>query len=114
MTARNLAKLLGLIEQAKQLAQDIDPNNDRLLRFLSQITIASEVYEPLHRELAQKSRQALISAYFLKQHSRAPAVNNSDAGVEEQALEEQDIDDPMSDSDDEVASIISEINFDGF
>ena len=44
-------------------------------------------------------------------YSCLPRVNG-EAGVEEKALEEQNIEDPMSD-DDEVASIFSEINFDG-
>ena len=110
MNGRNLAKILGLLEQAKQLAEDVDPNNDRLLRFLSGINIANSVYEPLHRELAQKSRQALISAYLTK---RAPAAV-TDTSVEEQALEVHDLDEPISDEDDDVASVVSEIDFDGF
>ena len=109
MTCRNLAKILGLIEQLKQFAEDVDPNNDRLLRFLSALNLANEVYEPLHRELAQKSRQALISAYLMR---RAPAAV-SDTSVEEEALEVHDLDESMSD-DDDVASIVSEIDFAGF
>ena len=86
VTGRNLAKILGLLEEAKQIAEDVDPNNDRLLRFLSGINIANSVYEPLHREMAQKSRQALISAYLTR---RAPAAV-SDTSVEEEALEMHD------------------------
>ena len=62
----NLAKLLGCLEQARELVYEMDKNNDRVMRFLSSLDDASAVYEPIHRELAQKSRQALISAYFSK------------------------------------------------
>ena len=87
---------------------EIDPNNDRVVRFLSLLNGASAVYEPIHRELAQKSRQALISAYFSKVRRGEVQDNN----VEVEALEQADIE-AMSD-DDDVASIVSDIDFAGF
>ena len=85
----------------------MDPNNDRLLRFLLHLEEASKIYEPLHRELAQKSRQALISAYLTR---RVPVA--AEPSVEEAALEVEDLETTMSD--DEVASIVSDADFDGF
>ena len=87
-----------------------------MLRFLSSLDDASAVYEPLHRDLAQKSQQALISAYFAKE--RRPPIVASGSGesvepsVEEEALEQENVDE-MSD-DDEVASIVSAADFAGF
>ena len=96
----------------KQLAEDVDPNNDRLLRFLSHIQSASEVYEPVHRELVQKSRQALISAYFARQ-ANAPVNVVGGESDEERELEAHDVEN-MSDDNDEVASIVSDVEFEGF
>ena len=45
---RNLAKLLRLLEEARQFVYEFDRNNDRVLRFLSSLDDASG-------ELAQKS-----------------------------------------------------------
>ena len=66
----------------------------------------------LHRELTQNSRQALISAYLTR---RVPAAG--EPSVEEAALEVDDLEATMSDNDDdddEVASIVSDIDFTGF
>ena len=107
LSGRCLSKILSLVEQAKQYAEDVDHNNDRLLRFIVLLEEATKIYEPLHRELTQKSRQALISAYFTRQ---VPAAD--EPSVEEAALEVEDLETTMSD--DEVASIVSDADFDGF
>ena len=119
VSSRSLAQLLGLLEQARHIAQDCDPNNDRVMRFLQSVSVASSIYEPLHRELAQKSRQALISAFFARRAAEGNVlVQPRDGEVinEEQALEEHSVDDvQMSDDEaDEVASIVSDADFGGF
>ena len=108
VTTSALAQLLAHLEQAKQVAQDSDPNNDRVLRFLSAVQVANEIYEPVHRELVHQGRQAIITAYFQRQAQAAPA----DTGEEEAALEVDDLQN-LSD-DDEVASIVSDADFAGF
>ena len=82
--------------------------------FLSFLDGASAVYEPIHRELAQKSRQALISAYFSKVRRQQEVASGEVQGdnVEVEALEQADLE-AMSD-DDELASIVSDNDFAGF
>ena len=44
--ARRNDVILSLVKQTRQYAEDVDPNNDRLLRFLLLLEEVSKIYEP--------------------------------------------------------------------